>query len=264
MKKAFLGIITIAIVSGGYCCPAGIIAHYKFDETSGTTAIDSVGVNNGTITGGVTIDQDGVAGRAYQFNGSNGYVDMGDASFIADLVEAGGASLNSFSFSGWVKHTASHSGQVVFIGNDQTGSDYIAYGPQNDTFRSWYRGAGGEQLAGIGPAINDGQWHHVALTVSPTQMITYIDGVAENVENKTYTSVNGANSFDIGRLGRSNHTDYSNGLIDDVQIYAGTLTQNDITYLMNNPGQVVPEPTAACLAIVGLLTLIGFSRPRKQ
>ena len=34
--------------------PEGMISYWKFDNGDGTTAIDSVGTNNGTIEGGAT------------------------------------------------------------------------------------------------------------------------------------------------------------------------------------------------------------------
>ena len=47
----------------------GAVAYWKLDETSGTTAVDSLGGNNGTISGGVTLNQPGAVagGTAMKF-----------------------------------------------------------------------------------------------------------------------------------------------------------------------------------------------------
>lgn len=62
----------------------GPLAYYQFGETSGTSVVDSSGNgHNGTINGGVTINQAGpLAGSgshpnlAYSFNGSSGYLKL--------------------------------------------------------------------------------------------------------------------------------------------------------------------------------------------
>ena len=46
------------------------------DYTSGTTMIDSVGTNNGTIDGATT-GQTGQINESYSFDGSNDYIDTG-------------------------------------------------------------------------------------------------------------------------------------------------------------------------------------------
>jgi len=49
----------------------GLVSYYKLDETSGTTAVDSVGTKNGTIGGSITLGATGIIGTAYNFNGGN-------------------------------------------------------------------------------------------------------------------------------------------------------------------------------------------------
>jgi len=49
----------------------GATAVWRFEETSGTTAQDSIGANPGTLSGGATRIATGRQGRAVQFDGSN-------------------------------------------------------------------------------------------------------------------------------------------------------------------------------------------------
>lgn len=53
----------------------GLVAHYKFDENTGSTAYDSADTNNGTLTNMASNDWvAGVHGRALDFDGSNDYI----------------------------------------------------------------------------------------------------------------------------------------------------------------------------------------------
>ena len=52
----------------------GLIGHWRLDETSGTTATDSAGSNNGSMQGGLSGTNDSVSGQvstALDFDGGN-------------------------------------------------------------------------------------------------------------------------------------------------------------------------------------------------
>lgn len=75
-----------------------LVMFYKFNETSGTTATDSVGDNDGVITG-VTIDETGLVDKCYYFNSGGAtdeYVTIPDA----DSLSFGSG---AFSIEVWVK-----------------------------------------------------------------------------------------------------------------------------------------------------------------
>src|SRR5262245_30947541 len=57
----------------------GAVAYWRLGETSGTTAIDNVGGNNGTISGGVTLNQPGPwsGNAAMAFDGTSGQIALG-------------------------------------------------------------------------------------------------------------------------------------------------------------------------------------------
>ena len=52
-----------------------IVSYYKFDETSGSTTIDSLDLFNGSIVG-ATINQPGIIRRAYDYDGVDDVVTM--------------------------------------------------------------------------------------------------------------------------------------------------------------------------------------------
>jgi hypothetical protein len=56
----------------------GAVAYWRLGETSGTTAVDSVGGKNGTISGGVTLNQPGAladGNKAMLFDGATGKIE---------------------------------------------------------------------------------------------------------------------------------------------------------------------------------------------
>src|SRR3989338_6799822 len=52
----------------------GLVSHWKMDETSGTTATDSVGTNTGTVTGATFTA--GKINNGLSFNGTSNYVSV--------------------------------------------------------------------------------------------------------------------------------------------------------------------------------------------
>lgn len=72
-------ILAAQSASGGTTLKTGLISCWEFDETSGTTAYDSYGSNNGIISGAL-IAQSGFGNfvYSYSFDGINDYVDVGN------------------------------------------------------------------------------------------------------------------------------------------------------------------------------------------
>lgn len=64
---------------GGASYPSSVVSAWQLEETSGTTASDSVGGNDATIQGTVTQGVSGARGSGYSFEG--GYLDVGDGVF---------------------------------------------------------------------------------------------------------------------------------------------------------------------------------------
>ena len=73
-----------------------MISSWHFDETSGSTAYDSVGSVNGTLMGDASFTPGGITSGAVQMSmAGNGFVDMGDNyNFVGNSV---------FSYSAWFK-----------------------------------------------------------------------------------------------------------------------------------------------------------------
>ncbi|HSR19200.1 MAG TPA: LamG-like jellyroll fold domain-containing protein, partial [Ignavibacteriaceae bacterium] len=80
-----------------------------------------------------------------------------------------------------------------------------------------------------GPAVNDGNWHHIAGVVdrAGSKLWIYVDGIGNSV-NKSFHS-SGFFSYEPLQLGYYKNTNFLNGLVDETAIYNRALSQIEIT-----------------------------------
>ena len=70
-----MGLAVIAVLPTVIAdCPDGMVYYWKLDETSAGPVVDCYGSNDGT-NHGATINQLGMVGTAYSFDGSTDYID---------------------------------------------------------------------------------------------------------------------------------------------------------------------------------------------
>ncbi len=217
--------------------PAPLVAHWRFDETSGATARDSVGTWDGTLVGSAHFVQGGISGNALALERTtNDHVSAGAAfpSFVG----------RSFTVSAWVR-TASPQQQMV-VTKHTTGvvHGYMlalntigpGYGtPDRATFYA-SNVPGGE--ANSSTVVDDGAWHHVVgvYRVGVDTRI-YVDGApAEQVKAAAPPVGDNAPLLIGGVAELGTPTGAFSGLIDDVQIYAGALVDEQIEQLFAAPG----------------------------
>ena len=86
MKKRYLIVLSLTLIplwtNMAYAIDPNLVAYWAFDETSGTTAHDSAGTHDGTVSG-AQWTSDGKFGNALNFNGS-AYVNIGDLGLNGD------------------------------------------------------------------------------------------------------------------------------------------------------------------------------------
>jgi hypothetical protein len=196
----------------------GLIAWWKFDETSGTVAYDSSGNgHDANLTNGpawVT----GKIGGALSFDGSD------------DMVRTGlsGMYNQDFTWSTWIK-TSDTSGAVVGVSADSWsngGSSLYIFGgkPKIDVCNI------GNMLGSL--SINTNQWVHYLLTVedsggSSDPVKIFVNGQI-NVDSQMNWFGFSGQAFKL-RIGHVPvHGDYYSGIIDDVRIYDRVLSNAEV------------------------------------
>ncbi len=221
---------------GGGTAP---MAHWMLDETSGLTAVDSVGGHDGVVTAGTWIPG-GIVDGALELNGTGNIRVPHDNQLI--LTDA-------FTMSAWVKadtifgyHTIINKGTT---GNNQ---DYW-FGVWNNWLTvGFYTGGGFQiveaQMVGWNPA----QATHLAATfgnASDTIQL-YWDGSLLHTGTMTYEPPAGTEDLIIGR---SQLGEYWDGVLDDVRIYDSVLPASEITDLFtagSGGGGGEPPPPTGC------------------
>jgi len=246
---------------------AQLLVHYKLDETSGTVASDSSGKgNDGAING----DPNWVAGRmdgALQFDGSLSVTlpaskmglrsDAGSVAFWMNMSEVTGG-INTIWWggdnttgSGMGPENEMHIHIETFVGNIWQGGELcfrVLHGPLIHLHSDPEKGDA--SVPGNPPVnpilMNDGQWHHVTGTWGDADgnVSLYLDG--NLLQQATYTTPSyPLTNMYLGRMADGGRT--YNGLLDDVQIYGGALTADEIQIVMAG-GEILslaaalPEP----------------------
>jgi hypothetical protein len=221
---------------------------WKFDETNGATAVDSLGGRNGTLLNG-PLWVAGKLGNAVSLNGIDDYV-----MFPAGLVSP----LNDFSVSAWVYLKSVTAWTRVF--DFGTGTNvYMELTPQNGDsgvvrYAITINGYDGEQQINGTAALPTGVWTHVAVTLCGTTGTLYVNGAAVGANYNMTLEPSSLGSTTQNNVGKSQFPSdpYLNGLADDLRIYARALSPAEVFALAN--------PTTAPAAPAGLSAKLGSSQ----
>lgn len=229
-----------ATMSGGGDNPdvtTGLVSRWALAESSGTSAPDSVGSNNGTLANGpVWQPTSGQIDGALQFDGSNDRVTIPH-----------NATLNfgtgDFSIGGWVKGSYPLQNDIYprlyekFHTGSETGINIYTSGSNTEDFPSCeYVVSGTYRLArATGYSVRDNNWHHIMCVKDGSGAKIYVDGVERGSYSGSIGNVNTTADASIG-WSRGWDSDYYQGTIDDVRVYNRALTPTEITTLYNYDG----------------------------
>jgi len=229
----------------------GLVGHWSFNETNGTTAFDSSGTgNHGAMNNLNNANRvPGIWGNGLAFNGTNTYVAVSNA-LGAD-----------FSLSLWIKSTQ------VFQQTDQTfngtgiiwsdvggtANDFILGGAGNldGTNRlSFFTGNPDSSLNGT-RNITGGKWTHLAVVRKKAtgERRIFVNGALEAVSNAGTNLLTANAAIHIG--GNTLNSRYYAGQMDEVRAYNRALSDAEVDALANSGGyaswvtQTMPDTAAA-------------------
>jgi hypothetical protein len=222
---------------------ADLVDHWKFDEGSGTTALNSVvGGTDGTINGATWVN-DQTRGTVLSFDGIDDEVNIIGYNGITggaprtmclwiNTVDGGGAASNGRGLGGW--GTPDPGGTRWEMNINKGGG-----GRTVDALR--FNGSGNGANGTGTTVLTDSSWHHVAITLGDppqgTSLTLYVDGMVETIVGSALGSqaINtGTGEVRIGNGVKTSDSLHYAGLIDDVRIYDHALTQEEIIVAMQD------------------------------
>lgn len=201
----------------------GLVAHWRFDEGSGTTASDNSGNGNtGTIHGATWVDGmtiNGATGKGLSFDGTDDFI-------YKDTGVSGIGGTDKMTLEAWIKRgTTSSDGAICTVGDYDAyqflqliirGDDKIQATFGNDASTAHM------QFWTDNTLTDTTNWHHIVATYDAGTIHIYVDSVdwagthsgtwAGNVVSPTIY-------LRIGNTYYSGNIHHFNGIIDEVKIY---------------------------------------------
>ncbi len=197
------------------------VAHWMLDETQGSIAYDSIGVNDGALNGNpVWQPTGGMVGGALLFNGVDDYV---STAFILDPAKG------AFSAFAWIKGGAP--GQVIISQGGWISQTWMGAGASDGRFMTGLMAH--QPSLESESIITDGHWHHIGLVYDFDGSLRYLYVDGAEVAKDT-NPVGGLPSDDGLYFGADKSLDagsFFSGLIDDVRIYDRALSADEVAEL---------------------------------
>ena len=204
----------------------GLIAHWTFDETHGTTLGDSSGNDvNGTLHGFQNGWTAGRVGGALRFDGVDDHVRFPGQTKLDDI--------RPFSFSGWIKLDDNGSGYVIAKRSQTTG--YWRFSVDNEMTWLVRKGTLSTPSVTYNYRPPDFSWQHIALSWSGhfgnSNLRIYHNG--QLVSNATKVGGGGNrvsdanNMFTLGNRPQGNSS-YFKGWMDDFRIWERVITPTEV------------------------------------
>jgi len=129
----------------------------------------------------------------------------------------------NFTLECWINTTVSNSGYVSAVAKwSSSNQSWMIRAASTDIGSGWsffYSTNGSNYYTVFGSSINDGNWHHLAVTRSGNVFRTFTDGTLNNSTTDAVTLFNGTASLFVGAQGGGSNP--FTGYIDDLRITKG-------------------------------------------
>ncbi|MER7394052.1 beta-L-arabinofuranosidase domain-containing protein [Streptomyces sp. NPDC000151] len=207
--------------------PPAFAAWYRFDETSGTTAVDATGNDKAAQLVGGASWATGKTGGAVALDGGGGHVRLAEDILV-------GAS--AYSVATWVKLDGQPAtwSRIFDFGTGATANMFLT--PCSDAGTLRYAitvgGGGTEQRIDADP-LPTGEWVHVAVAYGKGTAVLYVNGREAGRNEKVTAQPDWfGNHIPAAYIGKSQYPDpYLKAAVDDFRVYGKTLTAAEIAAL---------------------------------
>ncbi|MHC4587159.1 MAG: LamG domain-containing protein, partial [Planctomycetota bacterium] len=211
---------------------ADLVAHWKLDDGSGTTATDSVGSNHGTFVGNPQWIE-GIKVGALDFDGASSVNCGSDTSL--DVT-------GPFSCTIWIRPGTDGNQAVCPLSKAESPnwSWQLRYGwspaPAGFTnIMGWQFNSAARDWVWVHQELAIGEWYHIAASNDGATVKCYLDGV--ETDSKPMTGFASSNTTFL--IGSDGWNDDWIGAIDDVRLYDHALTEPEILGVIE--GEISPQ-----------------------
>jgi hypothetical protein len=222
----------IVIVPGSCLAPPANLTGWWPGEGN---ANDITGTNNGILEGGATANAVGEVGRAFSFDGTNGYVQIPDSPVFHPT---------NLTVECWVRFASLDS---AVSGGAAQGEQFIVF-KQNSRYGNFegfdlskIRVAGGDVFKFLVTSataqtvelhattlVSTGVWYHVAGMRGTNFAQIYVNGNLESQTNVSFPQDYGTLPLYFGTSGQAYWDCKLNGTLDEVSLYNRALSSNEV------------------------------------
>ncbi|MBC8470234.1 MAG: hypothetical protein H8D56_12245 [Planctomycetes bacterium] len=234
---SFVLVLGLVLTSMTGAADPDLAAHWKFDDGSGTTAVDSSGNGNDGVFVGDPKWVPGQLGGALEFDGDD-YLNCGNGPSLQIR--------DAITITFWFNVEAF---QVTWEAFMAKGDDSYRTSRGGGTGNGTHMGISGTNAGGgngwfnAPTIITGGDWHHMAATYDGAEAKIYIDGVLD-VTSPATGQIN-ESSYDFWIGNNSQQTGRGlNGMLDDVRIYSRALMDVEILGVMAGGGAEYPQASS--------------------
>jgi len=210
-----------------------LISYYKLDENAASTTVDDAhGSNDGTASTNTNnlYDASGKINSAFDFNGTDDYVDIDDAGGVGTIE----------SYGLWFKTSSTENYKILLSrGNNAEAYTFLSLGINLGKLMIQTRGSTDGVISDTSTnSYNDGNWHFIVLKYNNRDVSAIIDN-SETVSVVAPVNFD-VTSFDYLTIGclRKDTTaitsQFFDGLIDEVGIWSRALNSTEVSKLYNS------------------------------
>lgn len=244
--------------------PVPPVIWYKLDETSGTTASNSVdGTSPGTLTNGPTWVA-GTFGNSVSFDGTNDYVSLPTTGGSDTKANLGFADTDNFTLALWYKGSDTGTGDAnlgkVLIGRDS--NDIYANFILNGGYVEYvhYNGSWLHNIKST-TQVTDDSWHHIVYVNHSNETgDLYIDGT-QQITALSSSIDSATRYFKADNLMRGYNGRYTSGQIDDVRIYNYARTSQQVAVDYAGTSTLLDENNLSHLRVTNNIDLGALNAP---